>query len=526
MQLVSSAAQMQRYDRLAITKYRIPGLLLMENAGRAFTDALEKWCGPLQGKHVVVVCGKGNNGGDGCVVARHLANRGSSVGVVLLGKRNEVRGDARMNLDAIIRLSRAKNSGISFREVPATARTFPRLETPDIVVDAIFGTGFSGNVRGIARSAIRWINARHALVAAVDVPSGVDATTGIVANVSVRAHLTVTMGLGKIGHYVGHGRESSGQVEIADISIPRFLFSPGPRPVYRVHPKDVARALPVRPLTAHKHSVGKIFVLAGSRNLTGAPTMTSQAAMRSGAGAVILGVPKSIYGLLVRKVTEVMVTPLAETFEGSVSRAGWDEIAARVRWADVVVVGPGLSTNRETQQVILNLVSHCTKPLVVDADGLNAIALRPGVLKRRKAPTVLTPHVGELSRITGEDAVAIESGRVEKACAAARLLKSTLVLKGAPTVTGSPSGVSYLNSTGNPGMATAGSGDVLTGVLASFLGQGMNPDEAAYSAVLVHGLAGDMAGRLLGERGVMATDILRQIPYAIRLIEKAGSNSQ
>jgi hydroxyethylthiazole kinase-like uncharacterized protein yjeF len=517
MQLLVTASIMQRYDRLAIRRYGISGVALMENAGRAFADRLDAAVGSVSKKHVVIVCGKGNNGGDGFVIARHLANRGARVSVVALARLREMKGDAKTNLGILLKLA-AKDDAVVFKLMSKTG-PFPRLAPPDIIVDAIFGTGFAGAARGSAERAIRWMNSRRCFLASVDIPSGVDADTGTVQGIAVSANLTVTMGLAKIGHYIGAGREHSGKVTVADISIPHFLFSPGPRQVYRVLPQDVGPALPRRPLTAHKHSVGKVFILAGSKNLTGAPTMTAQAAMRVGAGAVVLGTPKSIHKILVRKVTEVMVSPLPETSAGSLSLEGTDEILKRCEWADVVVIGPGLSTHPETTELVLSLVPRIPRPLVLDADGLNAVATRRSVLAKRRFPTILTPHVGELSRIMRHDAGHIETLRVEYAPKAAGALHSIVVLKGSPTITATPSGTTYMNSTGNPGMATAGAGDVLTGLIAGLVGQGMSAPVAAYSGVLIHGLAGDLAAKSYGERSMMALDIFDRIPDTLRMVE-------
>ncbi|MCK5571712.1 MAG: NAD(P)H-hydrate epimerase, partial [Bacteroidetes bacterium] len=390
MQLVATAEQMQGYDRTAIDAYAIPGLLLMENAGRAFVESLAQAAGPLSGKNIAVVCGKGSNGGDGFVIARHLLNRGCAVHVVLLGQRAEVHGDARINLKSVEHLAKERRSGLRFREMKS-GRALSSLRKPDIIVDAVFGTGFSGSVRGLQQRAIEWINAQRSFVAAVDIPSGVDPSSGSVGNVAVRADLTVTMGLAKIGHYLGSGCDHSGNVVIADIGIPEFVFRPERDQVYRVLDSDAAAVLPVRPRTAHKYSVGKVFVLAGSRSFTGAPAMCAESALRAGAGAVVLGSPRSIHPVLARKLTEVIVIPLEETGEGTVSSASRDEIDRRMDWADVVVDGPGMSRHPETDNLVVETVTRCPKPLVLDADGLNALGADPVFLKRRKSPTVLTP---------------------------------------------------------------------------------------------------------------------------------------
>jgi hydroxyethylthiazole kinase-like uncharacterized protein yjeF len=305
MQFLATAEQMQAFDRAAIRDAGIPALLLMENAGRAFVEALARKAGALQGQHVLVLCGGGNNGGDGFVIARHLANRGCRVHVVLLGRAATIKGDAKINLDIVSRLRGIRGTGLRFTTLASRAG-ITRLGSPDIIVDAIFGTGFSGAVRGHYRDVIAWVNSHHAFVAAVDIPSGVNATNGAVSGEAIRARLTVTMASAKIGHFVGPGCDCSGEVEVADISIPPALIRPGKDSTFRISAPDVREVLPRRARTAHKYSVGKVLVVGGSRRFTGAPLMTAAAALRSGAGAVILGVPKSVHDVVARRVEELM----------------------------------------------------------------------------------------------------------------------------------------------------------------------------------------------------------------------------
>ncbi len=517
MQLLTTAEQMQEFDRNAITRYAIPGLVLMENAGRACVSVLEAKCPPLASKRVVVVCGKGNNGGDGFVIARHLLNKGCSVDVLLLGKRREVRGDAATNLRSVLRLAGAKR-GLRFGEV-TSGKGFKRRNKPDIIVDAIFGTGFTGKVRGVYDEAIRWINDAGAFTIAVDIASGVQAGDGLVQDTAVDADVTVTMAAPKIGQFVGGGRDHSGDVVVVDIGIPQFVFRPSRPQAYRVVAQDVCGMLPARPMSAHKYSVGKVFVIAGSREFSGAPLMCAQAALRSGAGAVILGVPRSIHATMARKLTEVIVVPLEETVDGTVALAALSRIREKAGWADVVVLGPGLSRNDETDLMVREAVATIERPLVLDADGLTALVGKTGLLKRRKGETILTPHAGELSRLTGESARSIELRRVEAVREAARLFEAVVILKGSPTATSTPAGDVYLNSTGNPGMATIGSGDVLTGLVAGLGAQGMPSHAAAWGGVYIHGAAGDISAMRLGQRSILAHDILDAVPDAIQSVE-------
>ncbi|MBM2840629.1 MAG: YjeF-related protein [Bacteroidetes bacterium] len=518
MQQLVTADQMQKLDRTAINKLGIPGLVLMENAGRAFVDELANRITPLAGKRVMIVCGKGNNGGDGYVIARHLLNRGCEVEVVLLCKRNEVKGDAKTNLDILFKLSPHWKTALGIIQI-TSASQLNRLRPAEVIVDAIFGTGFRGKAEGLSEQAIRWINKRKVFVAAVDICSGADASTGVVEGEAVKADLTVTMGLAKVGQFVGAGREHSGEVVVADISIPKIVIEQEKVQTYRVTSDDIRAGLPRRTLTAHKYSVGKVFVLAGSRKFTGAPFMCAQAAMRTGAGAVILGTPRSIQPILARKFTEVMIAPLDETVDGNLSLSGYEAILERIAWADVVAIGPGLSRATETLELVLKLLLVIKKPIVLDADALAVVASNPKVLVKRKEPTIITPHAGELSEIIGKSVSEIDTLRVKVCRNSASQLRSIVCLKGSPTVTATPTGQVYLNSTGNPGMATIGSGDVLTGIIASLVAQGMTPEEAASSGVFIHGISGDLASSKLGERSIMALDILDRIPDALRTLE-------
>lgn len=518
MQLLATAEQMQGFDRVAIKKFGVPGIILMENAGRACADAIVQHFGNVSGKRVLVVCGKGNNGGDGFVIARHLANCNAQAHVMLLGKQRDMKGDARVNLNILFKIASSKSSGITFQET-TTVGALSKIAPPDLVVDAIFGTGFSGEVHGLHRKVIEWINASHSTIVSVDIASGVDGSTGIVRNVAVRADLTVTMALPKIGHYVGAGRDHTGSLRVADIGIPRVAITAGSSAVWYVGREDVALLLPRRSQRAHKYSVGKVFVIGGSRQFTGAPVMCAEAVLRAGAGAVILGTPVSVLPIIARKVTEVMLAPLAETAEGSLSLASIAMIQEKIDWADVVAIGPGLSRNAETAELVCKIVSICKKPLVIDADALSALAGSLHLLKKRKASTILTPHVGELSRLTGEESDSIELHRVSYAQHWAKTLKSVLVLKGAPTITGTPEKAAFVNTTGNPGMATVGAGDVLTGIVSSLLAQGATAETAGWAGAYVHGLAGDTVAARLGQRSLMAMDLVNAIPEALKNIE-------
>ena len=513
MQMIVSADQMRAYDRTAIRSYAIPGLVLMENAGRGFVEALRAGFGRLEGEHVIVLCGKGNNGGDGFVIARHLLNHGCSVDIILLGKKSSVQGDAGVMLQSVMKLAQTPRSGIRFREIAAPA-ALRNLRLGSIVVDAILGTGFTGKLSGLPKKAVEWVNGHPHYVASVDIPTGVDATTGAVDGVAVRANLTVAMGLGKIGHYVGDGCEASGSIVTADIGVPERLFTPTSKPTFRVSEADVLACLPRRARTVHKYAVGKVLVIAGSRAFPGAAALCATAALKAGAGAVVLSTPASLKPLLHRQLREVIIEPLQETPEGTIGAGAREALQSRVEWADVVVLGPGLSRHTETDLLVREILRSCQRPLLLDADGLNAVSESPRGLRQAKAEILITPHTGELSRLLRESAASIEHRRVDAAREASLRFRCVVVLKGNPTASASRRGTVYLNSTGNPGLATIGSGDVLSGLIGGLWAQGMTGEQAALAGVFLHGRAGDLAAVRLGERSLLAGDVSDHIPDA------------
>ncbi len=512
----------RNYDRYAAKTLKIPSLLLMENAGRGVADSIEKHFGTLTGKTAQIYCGKGNNGGDGFVTARHLLIRGATVAVVLTCPPTQLKGDPLINFTILQSMHKKSADKQSLQILRfSTVKKLSLLPTADFVIDALYGTGFSGALSGKLGELVKWLNSLKNKRISIDIPSGVDVMNGSVAGVAVIANLTVTMAFKKVGLLVADGQNHAGLIEVVDIGVPANLPPIQKCKTFQIHQNDVSATLPVRAINAHKHSVGKIFVLAGSRGFTGAAAMTSESAMRAGAGAVILGTPKSVYPILAKKLTEVMVEAFEDTEEGCLNLNSLQSIQKQIQWADVVVIGPGLSRNSATQELIWQLIKEIDKPLIIDANGLNAIAEKPEILKKAKSKNIiLTPHVGELSRITKQSSEEIEKNRIEIARKFAMEHKLTLVLKGAPTVTANSSGEAYINSTGNAGMATAGAGDVLTGIIAGLLGQSMSPFNAAWTGVYIHGKAGDIAKAQFGEKSLLALDIQQNISIAIKDIER------
>ncbi len=393
MQRIVSAEEMRWCDETTIKAYGVPGMLLMENAGHGVIEVITHSVPASGAKYILVVCGKGNNGGDGFVIARLLSNLCKCVHVLLLASHADLKGDAKTNFKILQQFAKKSSQNIILHRY--SKRFLSLIPEPDIFIDAMFGTGFSGPVRKPFADVIDWMNTQGKQIIAVDIPSGVHGTTGVVENYAVRAERTVTFGSVKSGLLCNQGRELAGILSVVDIGIPRPVSNDQRLHTWLVEQADVRRIIPKRPVHAHKYSVGKVLVLAGSKGLTGAAALCSTAAMRSGAGAVILGTPQTVYPILARKLTEVMTYPLPETGDGTLSREALHGIREKLPWADVVILGPGLSQNQETQQLILQLLLEFHGKVLIDADGLNAIAaIGISKLRSARAQLVLTPHVG------------------------------------------------------------------------------------------------------------------------------------
>jgi NAD(P)H-hydrate epimerase len=504
---------MQSIDRRAIEGMKIPGLQLMETAGiRVVETILEHF--DVVGKTVSVVCGKGNNGGDGFVVARLLHEKGVRPEIFLVGEKTQVRGDALVNLE------RVEKAGLRVDEISSPGQF--RVSTDStLIVDAIFGTGFSGPVKAPHDDIINSINARYAPVVSVDAPSGLDGSTGQVANPTIKADITVTFGLPKLGQVVYPGKSYVGEFVIADVGFPERAISEEGIELNYLTPSEATTMLPFRAPDANKGDLGKLFVLVGSEGYTGAAAMTAEAGLRSGTGLVILGCPSGLNDILEIKLTEVITKPLPEVRKRRCfALRGLGEVREMVKWADAVAVGPGIGTYHETRDLIFRLLSQLDKPAVFDADALNILAKDMDQLRGHSAPLVISPHPGEMSRLTGKSIEQIQRNRINVALEFAQEFNLVCILKGAPSVIAAPNGQAWINPTGNDGMATAGSGDVLTGLIGGFLAQGMLDIDAAVLGCYVHGLAGDLARDQLGPRGMIAGDILKMVPEGLKGMEK------
>jgi hydroxyethylthiazole kinase-like uncharacterized protein yjeF len=514
MKLVTSDT-MRAIDRECIDNLGIPGLALMERAGVGTVEFMEREIGDLCEKTFSVICGKGNNGGDGFVIARELSGRGSGVRVFLVGGCDDVAGDARTNLDAF-----GRDNVVEIRDDGDLDGLSGDLAASDVVVDAVFGTGFEGVPRGRFAGAISRMARCGRPVLAVDVPSGMNATTGAVEGECARATWTCTMGLPKRGFFLSPGRGFAGRVNVVDIGIPaEAVDAVGVRDNV-LTTRDAAGLMPSRPADAHKGVLGRVLIVAGSVGYTGAAALASMSALRSGAGLVYLAIPSSLNDILETKLTEVITLPMPETADRSLSSGAASTLSSLMATMDAVAMGPGLSRNEDTAALVRRLVSEVDVPCVIDADGLNAVSIDDVSRRRGRAPLVLTPHPGEMARLLGCGVADVQESRDDVAREVAARTKATVVLKGAGTLSADSSGELYLNPTGNSGMATAGTGDVLTGAVAALLARAIGGLRAGALAAFAHGLAGDLAAERVGATGMVAGDVLDRMPEAFRIIER------
>jgi len=508
MRLVK-ASEMQEMDRFTIEEMGIAGIVLMENAARGATRVFVEHFEPPRNARVLFLCGRGNNGGDGYVMARYLHQKGFRVSVLVLSEWQKITGDALTNLKIIQRM------GLDVKEVAGPeqwAACRGLLEHADFIVDGILGTGLNSTVRGFYQQVIEDVNASPKPVMAIDIPSGLHADTGAVMGAAVRADVTATFGFPKLGQLLFPGAGLVGRLVRIDIGIPGAAADRVPARHRLIEARDIQEALPVEEADVHKGTRGHLLVIAGSTGKTGAAALASLAALRAGAGLVTLGIPGSLNPILESKLTEAMTHPLPETKAGTLSLEGEQEILQLLEGKSALVLGPGLSTHEDTVRLVRQLISHCPLPIVVDADGLNALAGDLSSLHSGRGQTVLTPHPGEMAGLTGLRNSEVQADRAGLASRFARDQGCHVVLKGARTIIARPDGRIHVNPTGNPALSSGGSGDVLTGLLGGLLARGLAPEKAAMCAVYLHGLSADLLAQEVGQAGILAGDLIDVIP--------------
>ena len=537
---IATSEEMQRIDRTAIETYGIAGTVLMERAGLRVVARINElfFQGTEQrvpgtdknrGRKIIVFCGGGNNGGDGLVIARVLHNQGREVEAYVTVNPASLKGDAKINYRA------AGKYGVVIRPVSYFLKHYRSCVTCNcLIVDALLGTGLRKEVRASLADVIGKINRMSAPVVSVDIPSGICSDTGQIMGCAIKAQFTVTFGLPKRGHFLYPGAEFAGQLFIEEIGFPRKLIESEKIRINLVQKEDVSSLLPVRPKYSHKGTYGHVLIVAGSKGKPGAALMAAKACFRTGAGLVTIGIPETLLSTFQSRVTEEMILPLPDTGNGTLSYRAADSILDFLKkTGNVLAIGPGLSPDSELSKLLNVLIRESGVPIVIDADGLNAIADNVYVLKKSSVPVILTPHPGEMTRLLKKESGGrnqssgatglrekIEKDRINIALTFARKTKTYLVLKGVPTVTSTPQGEAFINSTGNPGMATAGSGDVLTGMISAFLAQGMSPADASVMGVFLHGVAGDIIAEKKSQQSLTASDIIKAIPSVLKSIQK------
>lgn len=529
MYLVTTA-QMRELDRLMIDEYGTPGHVLMERAGAGATEALLIAFPDVQALAVrrsnsnpivLVIAGKGNNGGDGFVIARLLKRKGIPCQVVLVAKRTDVKGDARRNLLAFVRM-RGQVSEVTRRDQLSMVKK--KIGQASLVVDALLGTGLNAPVRGLPAALIKLMNASGIPILAVDVPSGLDADRGVPLGVAVQAAVTTSFAYPKLGQVVYPGLQLGGRLIMIDIGIAADAVAQVD-PHTKLLSIDAMRALiqPRRPET-HKGSFGHLFVLAGARGKSGAALLATSAGLRVGTGLVTLGGPRSLLPIFASSLLEAMTLPLPERSDGSLRMTpkALVQILNILQDRTAITFGPGIGVSADTIKFTRWLLKHAQQPLLIDADGLNCVATDLNMLGDASSAVVLTPHPGEMARLAKTKTAEVQANRLELAQTFATQYHCHVVLKGARTVIAAPDGWTWINPTGNPGMASGGMGDVLAGVIGGLLAQGYAPHDACRLGVFLHGTAGDLAAQEVGEIGMLARDVIERLPNGLRVVRQAA----
>lgn len=516
MHLVT-ASQMQDIDKQTIESFGIPGLVLMENAGRGAVDFLLEKFNPIQTKKTAVIAGRGNNGGDGFVIARYLMEKGVDVTTFLLSSKEKMTGDAKINMDLAQKLC-DRSSTCSIIEIP-DADVFQKQKSHilhhDLFIDAILGTGLNSDVKGFFKDAIDCINSSNRPVFSVDIPSGLHSDTGQPLGIAVKADATATFAFAKAGHVLYPGNTYTGDLKIIDIGIPKFIAQEKNIQLSLMEKEEIAACFTPRNFQCHKGSFGHLLVIAGSIGKTGAAALCANAAMRCGTGLITLGVARSLNKIIEPLVIEPMTHPLPEKEKGFLSDNCFEEIQTLLKGKQALAIGPGLGIRKSTKKLVYKLIEKSKVPLIIDADAINCIAQNPEILQRKKTAAILTPHPGEMARLCNMTTSEIQADRIGTASQFAKTHDVILVLKGAQTIVSLPDGRSFICPTGNPGMASGGMGDILTGMIAGFCAQGFSPEKASLAGVFIHGLCADILTENIGAFGFVATDMIPMIPKTI-----------
>ncbi len=508
---ICTAEQMRTLDALAIDKYNVPGLDLMENAGQGTVDCIVERFGDPLGKNIAIFVGPGNNGGDGLVIARLLHHLGGLPSVFMLVPTKNMRGDAAINLKELKKLPVPL---YSITNIEQLTEAESHLSDIWLVIDSIFGTGLTRKVNGHFAEIINRINEFTCPLVAVDIPSGLHTDSGLPLGCSVKADLTVTFGLAKIGQIIHPGSGYTGELQVVDIGIPHEAVLESHIKTEALD-KSVFELVPARSKDSHKGTFGHLLEVAGSQGKTGAAILCALGALRSGTGLVSLCVPNNINSIFEATLFEAMTIPLPESDSGFISFKDWFTVYKALEGKSAVVIGPGIGTENETASLVRKLYTESELPMIVDADALNILAMTPEIIKTAKAPRILTPHPGEMSRLANISKKDIQADRITTAQAFAVENNVYLILKGSDTVVAAPDGRVAINTTGNPGMAAGGMGDVLSGIIGGLLAQCIDSWEACILGVYSHGAAGDMLAEKTGGFGYLASELSEELPLVL-----------
>lgn len=506
--------EIQRMDQDAVQKYGIRNELLMENAGMAVYRVISQNIG-VKNKHFLLFCGTGNNGGDGLVTARKLYSNGASVKLCILNNPEKFHDAAQINWQIIQKLK------IPVFITPKIEEIESLIKPDDILVDAIFGTGLTKDINGTYFQIVQIINQKNNPIISIDIPSGINGNSGAICGIGIKADYTVTFGLPKVGNILYPGYEYGGKLYTSHISFPPELYEDENLKIHINYPVII----PNRPANGHKGFFGNALFIAGAQNYFGAPYFSSLSFLKAGGGYSRLAAPASMIPYISLKASEVVFLPQSETKAGTISLDNFNELLEWSKKMDIIIIGPGLSLQEETQLLIQKLISEIDKPILIDGDGLTALSENPSVLKKRQSTTVLTPHLGEMARLTKKSIQEIKEDPIHIIQEFSQKFNSIIVLKGAHSIIGLPNHHIFINMTGNSGMASAGSGDVLTGTIAAMFTLGLPIELAVRQGTIAHGLAGDLAAQEKGEDGMIAQDIMESLPKTLKILRKNQASS-
>ncbi|MBN2790582.1 MAG: NAD(P)H-hydrate dehydratase [Candidatus Delongbacteria bacterium] len=511
MKKLVTAEIMRQLDKMVIEEHGIKSFTLMENAAQKFFDKMIEYEENVKGKKITVVCGKGNNGGDGLLIAQHLKNAGADIDVFILAKKTEISSDSKK---ALTQLAKVYKKSVFVEKIEDF-----ELSEPELIVDAIFGTGFNSNPEGIFYDIIKQINESEAIVYSVDTPSGLHGTTGNIEDIAVKANRTITMAYGKVGLYVNDGYIYSGDVDVVDIGFPAIIDEEIQDTRMLTEEIDATGSFKKRELTVDKKDFGKVFNFSGSLSMPGAAVLSSTAALRSGTGLLKLGIPMNISASVSTLFPEIMSIPLGYAQPGFTSINAEKEVLKGYKWCDACLTGPGLSVHPETKKVVKKLIQKSNgKPLVLDADALNIMAEQIELFEKMGPNVVLTPHNSEMARMLNTSKELFLLERIEIVSQKAIDWNCYIVLKGTPTLIAFPDGRMYTHINKNPAMAVGGIGDTLSGIIISLLGQNIPMEKAIITSLYIHSIAGRFATEKYGEVSMLPSDLINEIPNAIKYI--------